>query len=150
MRCTICNHDGSFVKDSRYTDKGFAVRRRRVCNNCKHKFTTIEKIHNKDLIVIKRSGSKKLFDKTKVQKSIATATRKRNLSYEQVDNIANAVIQICENTNLREIQSRKIGDVIMDELAKVDQVSYIRFASVYKDFSSARDFANFISKLKNK
>ncbi len=149
MRCPTCGFENTAVKDSRYTENGETIRRRRYCQKCKHRFTTFERIQIRELSVIKRSGSKKPFDRNKIYKSIATAVRKRNISEERVLTITDSIVTACENGNLREISSRKIGEMIMEELAKVDQVAYIRFASVYKDFSSSKDFANFIGKIKN-
>jgi transcriptional repressor NrdR len=98
--------------------------------------------------VIKRSGIKKAFDRDKIYKSIATALRKRNISDEVITEITNRVVLELESNNIREIPTRKIGELIMQELAQVDQVAYIRFASVYRDFNNAQDFAKFVSKIK--
>lgn len=150
MKCPFCDQQNTSVKDSRYTDNGLVVRRRRQCPVCNGRFTTFERVQLRELSVVKRSGSKKPFDRNKIHKSIMTAVRKRNISDDQVIAITNKIVLNFENGNLREIASRKIGEVIMNELAQVDQVAYIRFASVYKDFSSVRDFAIFINKIKGK
>jgi transcriptional repressor NrdR len=147
MKCPFCNKSGTNVKDSRTTDEGKIVRRRRHCNKCGGRFTTFERIQIRKLIVIKRSGAKRPFDHTKVEKSIITALRKRNFSDKQIKALSDKVILELESTSNKEIPTRKIGKLIMQELANVDQVAYIRFASVYKDFANIQDFAKFISKL---
>ena len=148
MKCPFCHLSDTFVKDSRDTDDGNIVRRRRHCSNCSGKFTTFECIQLRELLVVKRSGAKKPFDRNKIEQSIKTALRKRNVSNDQVMNIINKIVLHLESSNIREIPTRKIGEIILDELAQIDQVAYIRFASVYKDFSSARDFAVFVGKIK--
>lgn len=126
------------------------IRRRRYCKLCSGRFTTFERIQLRELLVIKRSGIKKPFDRNKIEQSIATALRKRKLSGTQITALANKIVLELESSNLHEIPTRKIGEIILSELAQIDQVAYIRFASVYKDFSSARDFAIFIGKIKQK
>lgn len=148
MRCPFCLKTDTFVKDSRDTEDGHAVRRRRYCSKCSGKFTTFERVQLRELVVIKRSGIKKAFDRDKIYKSIATALRKRNISDEVITEITNRVVLELESNNIREIPTRKIGELIMQELAQVDQVAYIRFASVYRDFNNAQDFAKFVSKIK--
>lgn len=149
MHCPFCQKSDTYVKDSRDTDNGTVVRRRRYCKNCKGKFTTFERIQLKELFVIKRSGVKKPFNRDKVQNSITTALRKRNVSEDKVSEITSRIVLELESSNNHEIPTRKIGELIMQELAKVDHVAYIRFASVYKDFTSAGDFAKFVSQIKN-
>jgi transcriptional repressor NrdR len=147
MRCPFCNALDTSVKDSRDTSEGKVIRRRRHCSKCGGRFTTFERIQLRDLVVVKRSGSKRPFDPIKVAKSVATALRKRNFSDEQIEELSNRVILELESGSMKEIPSRKIGKLIMDELAKVDPVAYIRFASVYKDFTNIEDFTRFISKI---
>ena len=148
MKCPFCDHCDSYVVDSRANEEHKIIRRRRVCEACNKRFTTFEKVQFRELMVIKRSGVKKLFERQKIEKAITTALHKRNITDKQINELVDRIVLEIENSNLREISTRKIGDIIMKELAAVDQVAYIRFASVYKDFSTAHDFATFISKLK--
>lgn len=148
MKCPFCSTVDTSVKDSRDSEDNTTIRRRRYCKACKGRFTTFERIQLRELLVIKRSGAKKPFDRDKVQKSITTALRKRNIPENSINQITNKIVLELESNSTREIPSRKIGELIMQELAKIDQVAYIRFASVYKDFSSAHDFAKFVSKIK--
>ena len=137
------------VKDSRETDESRVTRRRRYCNNWNGRFTTFERIQFRELIVIKRTGSKRPFDRSKILKSITTALRKRNFTDENIEKLADRISLELESSTTKEIKSTTIGKLIMQELAKIDPVAYIRFASVYKDFTNAQDFAKFISKIKN-
>ena len=147
MFCPLC-HNSTIVKDSRSPTSKTVIRRRRYCTKCKFRFTTVEQIYYNELQVIKRSGIKKAFDKEKISKSISTALRKRNYSFEQILNLSERVIKELKLLGLSLIPTRKIGEIILKCLAEYDEVGYIRFASVYKDFTSAKDFANFINKLK--
>ncbi|MDF2965435.1 MAG: transcriptional repressor NrdR [Rickettsiaceae bacterium] len=149
MLCPLCQFEDTQVKDSRNSSDYKTVRRRRFCPKCKFRFTTIERVQLREIFVIKRSGLKKPFDREKIVKSIAAAVRKRNISQDQVNEIADNIIRELENLGTKEIPTRRIGETILKWLAQCDEVAYIRFASVYKDFTSAKDFANFISKLKN-
>lgn len=148
MKCPFCHTTQTVVKDSRETDEGKVIRRRRSCLNCKGRFTTFERLQLRELIIIKRSGVKRPFDRAKIVKSIATAVRKRNFTQEEIEKIANRITLEIESSSSKEVQSHMIGKLIMQELAKIDPVAYIRFASVYKDFSTAQDFAKFIGKIK--
>ncbi len=147
MRCPFCTNSETIVKDSRSTDEGKIIRRRRMCCSCGGKYTTFERAEIRKIFVIKRSGTKRPFDKEKILYSISMAMRKRNFTEDDIAEIADRVVLEIESSSAREIHSRKIGNLIMRELAKVDQVAYIRFASVYKDFGNAQDFAKFISKI---
>lgn len=149
MKCPFCQSADISVKDSRDTDENRIIRRRRYCGNCGGRFTTFERIQIRELVVIKRTGSKRPFDRTKIFKSIETALRKRNFTDQQVDKFTDKIVVELESSSSREINSRMIGKLIMQELAKIDQVAYIRFASVYKDFATVQDFAKFIGKIKN-
>lgn len=149
MRCPYCQSTDTSVKDSRDTDEGRVIRRRRLCSSCHGRFTTFERIQIRELVVVKRTGVRRPFDRSKILKSIATALRKRNITDEQVEKLADKIVLELESSSKKEINSRMIGKLIMQELAKIDPVAYIRFASVYKDFSTAQDFAKFISKIKN-
>jgi transcriptional repressor NrdR len=149
MLCPLCQYVDTQVKDSRNSSDSTTIRRRRFCPKCKFRFTTVERVQLREIFVIKRSGLKKPFDREKIVNSIAAAVRKRNISQEKVNEIADDVVREIENLGAKEIPTRKIGETILKWLAQTDEVAYIRFASVYKDFTSAKDFANFISKLKN-
>ncbi len=149
MKCPFCEAKNTSVKDSRETDEARVIRRRRHCSNCNGRFTTFERVQFRELIVIKRTGAKRPFDRTKILKSITTALRKRNFTNEDIEQLTERIILELESSTTKEIKSRAIGKLIMQELAKIDPVAYIRFASVYKDFSNAQDFAKFISKIKN-
>ena len=144
MRCPFCNNFSTQVKDSRNNEDGRVVRRRRYCNACKSRFTTLERVQLKELFVVKKSGLKKPFDREKIVISIKTAVRKRNISQEQIDEIADNIYKELENSNIKEVSTRKIGEMIMQALADIDEVAYIRFASVYHDFGAAKDFRNFV------
>jgi transcriptional repressor NrdR len=148
MKCPFCQSSETSVKDSRDTNDGTVTRRRRHCDKCKGRFTTFERVQIRELIVVKRSGSKRPFDRNKVLKSIATALRKRNVANDKIEEITEKIVLALESGTIREIPTRKIGKLIMQELGKIDPVAYIRFASVYNDFSTAQDFARFINKLK--
>ena len=148
MRCPICTHPDTQVKDSRVTHNDTVVRRRRYCPICQNKFSTTERIHVKELYVIKRSGVRRPFDRNKIKSSIETATRKRNIPINEIDDIIEEIIKQIESSNIKELSTRKIGTLLMEALKKVDIVSYVRFASVYKDFSSSEDFINFINSIK--
>lgn len=148
MKCPFCHSPETSVKDSRDTNDGKVTRRRRHCNKCKGRFTTFERVQIRELVVVKRSGSKRPFDRNKVLKSITTALRKRNVSNDIIEEITEKIVLTLESDTNREIPTRKIGKLIMQELGKIDPVAYIRFASVYNDFSTAQDFARFISKIK--
>lgn len=149
MKCPFCEAKNTSVKDSRETDEARVIRRRRHCSNCNGRFTTFERIQFRELVVIKRTGTKRPFDRTKILKSITTALRKRNFTNEDIEQLTERIVLELESLPIKEIKSRAIGKLIMQELAKIDPVAYIRFASVYKDFSNAQDFAKFISKIKN-
>jgi transcriptional repressor NrdR len=150
MRCPFCDSKDSYVRDSREINNGKSIRRRRECTNCQKRFSTFENIIVKNLIVIKRNGTKKNFDPQKMTKSIETAMRKRAHKQHQIEEIVGYVTSFLENNNQKEVNSRFIGKLIMQELAKIDQVAYIRFASVYHDFNNIADFAKFIRNITQK
>ncbi len=148
MKCPFCQSTNIVVKDSRDTNEGKVIRRRRHCIDCDRRFTTFERIQIRELIVVKRTGAKRPFDRTKILNSISTALRKRNVTDAEIEKITDKIIIQLESSISKEINSRMIGKLIMQELAKIDPVAYIRFASVYKDFTDVKDFARFISKIK--
>jgi transcriptional repressor NrdR len=137
MKCPFCQHSETEVKDSRIIDDGAQVRRRRNCLKCKNKFTTIERTHLKELFVIRRSGVTKKFDSSKIAKSIDMAMRKRPISEKKIKQMVDHIVQKIENLQDKEIPSKKIGEMIMAELAIIDPVAYIRFASIYRSFKDS-------------
>lgn len=147
MKCPFCGNEETQVKDSRIYNDGESIRRRRVCTNCNARFTTIEEILRKEIFVIKRNGCKELFDKYKLKNSIKVGSGKR-FNENQLNEITNRIINSIELKVESEINSSKIGDMILDELEKTDKVAFIRFASVYMNFENPEDFNNFIKKIK--
>ncbi|MDG1436500.1 MAG: transcriptional regulator NrdR [Rickettsiaceae bacterium] len=148
MKCPFCQSEDISVKDSRDTNEGKVIRRRRHCASCNGRFTTFERIQIRELIIVKRTGAKRPFDRMKILNSITTALRKRSFSEEDIEKLTDKIVVELESSTTREINSRMIGQLIMQELSKIDPVAYIRFASVYKDFSTAQDFAKFINRIK--
>ena len=143
MRCPFCGHDDSQVKDSRPTEDNSAIRRRRQCEGCGGRFTTFERIQLRELSVIKTEGKREPFDREKLERSLSVACRKRPVDNTQIEKLASAIQRQLETLGESEIESRRIGEFVMDGLKALDSVAYIRFASVYKDFSEAKDFEDF-------
>tara|TARA_B100000575_G_scaffold253758_1_gene222503 strand:- start:43 stop:495 length:453 start_codon:yes stop_codon:yes gene_type:complete len=150
MRCPFCSNDDSQVKDSRPTEDNTAIRRRRICDQCGSRFTTFERIQLRDLIVLKSKGQKENFDRDKMYRSLSLALRKRNIENEKIEKIVNAIVRKLENSGETEIKSNIIGQYIMEALLHLDQVAYVRFASVYKNFREAKDFEDFLDNLEDK
>jgi transcriptional repressor NrdR len=140
MRCPFCAHEDSQVKDSRSSEDGAAIRRRRQCEACGARFTTFERVHLRDLTVVKKNGEREPFDRDKVARSIAIACRKREISPDRIDRLISSIQRQLE-TRGDEVTTTQIGEAVMDGLKALDHVAYIRFASVYKDFSEPGDFA---------
>ncbi len=147
MRCPFCGHDDSQVKDSRPTEDGAAIRRRRFCGACGSRWTTFERVQIRDLMVIKSDGKKELFDREKLMRSIRIAVRKRPVDEEQVERIVNSIQRRLETMGESEIPSAHIGELVMEALSNIDQVAYVRFASVYRNFREAKDFEDFVGQL---
>ena len=147
MRCPFCGHDDSQVKDSRPTEDGAAVRRRRFCAACGSRWTTFERVQLRDMMVVKSDGKKELFDRDKLTRSIRIAVRKRPVDEEQVERIVNSLQRRLETMGESEIPSSHIGQLVMEALANIDQVAYVRFASVYRNFREAKDFEEFVGQL---
>ena len=143
MRCPFCAHETSQVKDSRPTEDGSAIRRRRQCEDCGARFTTFERIQLRDLIVIKSGNRREPFERSKLERSLATALRKRPVPPERIDKLLSSIQRQLETSGESEVPSSVIGAMVMDGLKALDTVAYIRFASVYKDFREARDFEEF-------
>ena len=153
MRCPFCGHDTSQVKDSRPTDDGAAIRRRRQCEACGARFTTFERIQLRELVVVKNEGEGRVirrepFDRDKLLRSIAIATRKRPIDGVTVEKLVSGIQRQLETAGDAEVSSRRIGELAMEGLKGLDSVAYIRFASVYRDFSEARDFEEFAGSVK--
>ena len=142
MRCPFCGHTESQVKDSRPSEDGAAIRRRRLCPACGGRFTTFERVQLRELTVIKRSGRRTPFEREKLLRSIDIATRKRAIDPEQVDRMVNGITRQLESMGETEIGSEVVGELVMKALKALDDVAYVRYASVYRDFRETRDFAD--------
>ena len=140
MRCPFCAHEDSQVKDSRPSEDGAAIRRRRQCEGCGARFTTFERVHLKDLIVVKKAGKREPFDRGKLERAIGHSCRKRDIDPAKIDQLVSGVQRQMETLG-DEVSSVKIGEAVMAGLKSLDHVAYIRFASIYKDFSDPGDFA---------
>ena len=147
MRCPFCHHDDTQVKDSRPTEDNSAIRRRRFCLACGSRFTTFERVQLRELTVIKSNGEKVPFDRDKVARSLTVALRKRPVDEDRIERIVNSIQRRLETLGESEIATRVVGEMIMDQLADLDQVAYVRFASVYRNFREAKDFGEFVGKL---
>ena len=150
MRCPFCSNEDTQVKDSRPTEDNTAIRRRRDCDACGSRFTTFERIQLRDLVVMKSNGQKENFDRDKMYRSLSLALRKRNVDNEKIEKIVNAIVRKLENSGETDIKSNIIGQYIMEALMHLDQVAYVRFASVYKNFREAKDFEDFLGNLEDK
>ncbi|MGQ2940678.1 MAG: transcriptional regulator NrdR [Blastomonas fulva] len=149
MRCPFCAHENSQVKDSRPTEDGAAIRRRRQCESCGARFTTFERIQLRDIMVVKSENRREPFNRAKIEKSVAVACRKRGIDQERIDQLVSGIQRQIETSGENEVHSRDIGGMVMDGLRMLDSVAYIRFASVYRDFSEAKDFEEFASTVKD-
>lgn len=147
MRCPYCGNDDTQVKDSRPTEDSGAIRRRRVCNGCGGRFTTFERVQLRELTVVKKSGRKVPFDREKLARSVYTALRKRAVEPERTERMISGIVRQLESLGEVEVTSDQIGEYVMDGLKGLDDVAFVRFASVYKNFSAADDFRNFLAAL---
>ncbi|HEU0045480.1 transcriptional regulator NrdR [Sphingomonas sp.] len=143
MRCPFCAHEDSQVKDSRPTEDGAAIRRRRQCEGCAARFTTFERIQLRELTVLKSEDRREPFDRDKLLRSISIAARKRPIDPPRLERLVSGIQRQLETGGESEVTSKRIGELVMDGLKGLDSVAYIRFASVYRDFSEARDFEAF-------
>ncbi|MDB5703519.1 MAG: NrdR family transcriptional regulator [Sphingomonas bacterium] len=143
MRCPFCGHEDSQVKDSRPTDDGAAIRRRRQCEGCAARFTTFERIQLRELYVMKSEDKREPFDREKLLRSVSIAARKRPIDAVRIEKLVSGIQRQLETQGENEIPSKRIGEMVMEGLKGLDSVAYIRFASVYKDFREARDFEEF-------
>jgi transcriptional repressor NrdR len=148
MRCPYCGHDASQVKDSRPTEDGGAIRRRRQCEDCGARFTTFERIQLRDVSVLKTSGEREMFDRDKLMRSVNIACRKRPVDPARIERMVSGIQRQLETSGENEVRTDDIGALVMAALKGLDSVAYIRFASVYKDFAEARDFEEFAASVK--
>ena len=148
MRCPYCQSLDTQVKDSRPAEEGAVIRRRRVCPDCGGRFTTFERVQLRDLVVVKRSGRKAAFDRDKLQRSIDIALRKRNVDPDRVERAISGIVRQLESAGETEVNSEEIGRLVMEALKSLDDVAYVRFASVYRNFREARDFHDVLGELK--
>jgi len=145
MRCPFCGEPESQVKDSRPSEDGATIRRRRLCPECGGRFTTFERVQLRELTILKRSGRRAPFDREKLVRSISTATRKRPVDPERVERMVNGIVRQLESMGETELASSVVGDMVMKALKTLDDVAYVRYASVYRDFRQTEDFARFLN-----
>lgn len=144
MKCPFCGNLDTQVKDSRPSDDGAAIRRRRLCGKCEGRFTTFERVQLRELVIMKRNGRRTPFDRDKLERSLRIALRKRPVQPDQIDQMASRITRQLESLGETEIPSSTVGDFIMKALKGIDEVAYVRYASVYKDFRHSSDFARFL------
>jgi transcriptional repressor NrdR len=154
LRCPFCAHADTQVKDSRPTEDDTAIRRRRQCESCGARFTTFERVQLREVTVLKSGGEdgiarREPFDRSKIEQSVALACRKRGIEQERIDQLVSGIQRQVETAGESEVPSSKIGEMVMEGLRQLDSVAYIRFASVYRDFSEARDFEEFASNVRD-
>jgi transcriptional repressor NrdR len=147
MRCPFCGHEDTQVKDSRPAEDGAAIRRRRFCTSCSQRFTTVERVQLRELFVLKTDGRRVPFEREKLDRSISIALRKRPVEDERIERVVNSIVRQLEASGETEIPSKQIGELVMETLKEVDEVAYVRFASVYRDFREAKDFEAFLGSL---
>ena len=147
MRCPYCGGEDTQVKDSRPTEDGAAIRRRRICSSCGGRFTTFERVQLRELTVLKRSGRRVPFDRDKLMRSVQIACRKRPVEPERIDRMVSGIVRQLESLGEPEITSEQIGESIMEGLKTLDDVAYVRFASVYRNFREAKDFETLLGEL---
>jgi transcriptional repressor NrdR len=144
MRCPFCGHAESQVKDSRPSEDGAAIRRRRLCPECGGRFTTFERVQLRELTILKRSGRRTPFERDKLARSIAVAIRKRPIDPERVERMISSIVRQLESMGETELPSSAVGELVMTQLKALDDVAYVRYASVYRDFRETQDFAKFL------
>ncbi|HBU98138.1 MULTISPECIES: transcriptional regulator NrdR [Thalassospira] len=149
MRCPFCGHTDTQVKDSRPTEEHHAIRRRRFCPACGSRFTTFERVQLRELMVVKTDGQRELFDRDKLARSIFLACRKRPIEDERVEKALNGIQRRLESSGESDITTDTIGEMVMEALNALDQVAYVRYASVYKNFREARDFEQFVENMQD-
>lgn len=144
MRCPFCGHDETQVKDSRPSEDGAAIRRRRLCPQCEGRFTTFERVQLRELTIVKRSGRRSPFDRDKLARSVSIALRKRPVEPERVERMISTIVRQLESMGETELPSSTVGELVMKQLKELDDVAYVRYASVYRDFRETQDFARFL------
>ncbi len=149
MRCPFCGYEDTQVKDSRPTEDGGSIRRRRFCQGCEARFTTFERVQLRELMVIKSSGDKRPFERDKLLRSMRIALRKRPVDEEKLERVVNSVVRQLESLGENEISTKQIGAIVMETLQSLDHVAYVRYASVYRDFRTPEDFNEFVDSLKH-
>lgn len=150
MRCPFCGHEETQVKDSRPSEDGSAIRRRRQCPNCGGRFTTFERVMLREITVIKSSGAREPFDRDKLHRSLSLSLRKRPVSAERIEQVVNSITRQLETMGENEVGSNVVGAMVMEILKSLDPVAYVRYASVYKDFREPQDFNEFVDSLHKK
>ena len=150
MRCPFCGHDEDKVIDSRPSDEGSAIRRRRECISCNARFTTYEKVENLPLVVIKKDGTREPFERDKLISGIMKACEKRPVTTAQIENLVNSIETQSQNSLKREIMSQEIGEMVMERLKLIDEVAYVRFASVYRQFKDVNSFLEELNEMLNR
>jgi transcriptional repressor NrdR len=144
MRCPFCGHVESQVKDSRPSEDNAVIRRRRLCPECGGRFTTFERVQLRELTIVKRSGRRTPFDRSKLERSVSFALRKRPIEPERIERMISGIVRQLESLGEAEIPSSTLGELVMAALKQLDEVAYVRFASVYRDFRETADFARFL------
>ncbi|WP_340108618.1 transcriptional regulator NrdR [Pikeienuella sp. HZG-20] len=148
MRCPFCGDTESQVKDSRPAEDHVTIRRRRLCPACGGRFTTYERVQLRDLTVVKKNGRREDFDRDKLARSIRIALQKRQIEMDRIDQMISGIVRRLESTGESDVRSEAIGEIVMESLARIDTVAYVRFASVYKNFQEADDFEDFVAELR--
>jgi transcriptional repressor NrdR len=149
MRCPFCGCEDTQVKDSRSAEDGSSIRRRRQCAACGGRFTTFERVQLRELVVVKSNARREPFEREKLMRSIMIALRKRDVEQERVEQLVSGIVRELESLGDSEIASKQIGEMVMERLANLDDVAYVRYASVYKNFREARDFEQFLDRLED-
>jgi len=148
MRCPFCGNIETQVKDSRPAEEHVSIRRRRFCPACGGRFTTYERVQLRDLVVVKSNGRREDFDRDKLERSVRMALQKRPVEPDRVEQMISGIVRRLESMGETDIQSKTVGEIVMESLARIDTVAYVRFASVYKNFQAADDFDKFVSELR--
>lgn len=148
MRCPFCMSERTEVKDTRMSDDGASVRRRRHCPDCMSRFTTVERVHLREMQVMKKDGLSETFDREKLAQSLRLALHKRPVSDDKIEKIATGIVRKLESNGESEVKSETIGELVMAALKEIDQVAYVRFASIYRNFHETKDFEKFIDDLR--
>ncbi|MBC6441874.1 MAG: transcriptional repressor NrdR [Rhodobacteraceae bacterium] len=148
MRCPFCGNTDTQVRDSRPAEESAAIRRRRFCSSCSGRFTTYERVQLRDLTILKKNGRREDFDRDKLERSLRIALRKRPIDPDRIDRMISGIVRRLESLGESDIRSDRIGVIVMDTLARIDTVAYVRFASVYRNFQAANDFEDFVQELR--